>query len=245
MLSTTDSNTPSTLEKNYEKLKRYAFSWGASLFGVADIREHKEHIHIYPPHVLEGLDKAISMAIHLSDDIFETIVDRPNRLYFRHYKMSNIFLDTLAIKVGEVIQREGYRYLPIPASVVLDWEGLSSHASHRAIAVLAGLGWRGRSSLLVTPQYGARVRLVSLLTNYPIKVDQPIDGGCGRCRRCVDMCPAGAIGIDHFDLEACHEMLKHFGKTIHVSLICGVCQKACTGNNPLWDMKEGDKGGRN
>jgi len=161
--------------------------------------------------------------------VLETITDRPNKLYYRHYKMVNILLDQLALQTVEDVQRRGFNALPIPASQVLDWDGLSSHASHRAIARLAGLGWIGRSSLLVNPQYGSRVRYVSILTDMPLVADSPITGGCGGCRACVDACPAGAIGMDRFDVDACHQLLKHFGKTLHVSLICGVCLRACRG----------------
>ncbi|MCE1248968.1 MAG: hypothetical protein LWY06_20210 [Firmicutes bacterium] len=215
---------------NYEALKKHSMDCGASLFGVADISDKKEHIYIdYPPGILDNLNYAVSLGFHLSGKVLETVVDRPNKIYYRHYKMANIYLDQLAIRVGEYIQRNGYDYMPIPTSQVLDWNGLAAHASHRAIAYHAGLGWRGRSSLLVNPEYGARVRYVSLLTDMPLKTDKPADRDCGHCRACVDMCPAGAIHDDHYDVDACHEMLKHFGKTLHVSLICGVCVKVCRG----------------
>jgi epoxyqueuosine reductase QueG len=216
--------------KNYEELKKASMDHGASLFGVADIADKKEHIYIdYPPGILDNLNYAVSLGFHLSDRVLETVVDRPNKIYYRHYKMANIYLDQLAIRVGEFIQRNGYDYMPIPTSQVLDWNGLSAHASHRAIAYHAGLGWRGKSSLLVNPRYGARVRYVSLLTDMPLKTDSPIEKDCGKCRACIDLCPAGAIHEDHYDVDACHEMLKHFGKTLHVSLICGVCVKVCRG----------------
>lgn len=215
--------------ENYNKLKEAALSYGASLFGVADISGKKEHLKIQDPEFLKPYNRAVSLGFHLSDAVLETIVDRPNKIYYRHYKMANIYLDQLALRLGEDIQRAGHNYLPIPASQVLDWEGLSSHASHRAIGVLAGLGWIGRSSLLINPKYGARVRYVSILTDMPLKADSPISGGCGSCRMCVDSCPAGAIEEDSFNVDACHNLLKHFGKTLHVSLICGVCVKACRG----------------
>lgn len=214
-------------ENNYNWLKKFTLSEGASIFGVADITGKKDHIRIYPPGLLKNFNRAISVGYHLSDMVFETLVDRPNSLYHRHYKMANTYLDLLAMKIGEQIQRRNYNYIPIPASQVLDWEGLSSQASHRAIAVLAGIGWRGRSSLLVTPQFGARVRLVSVLTDMPLKADRPIEGNCGECRMCMDMCPAGAITVERYDLKACHELLKHFARTLCTSLICGICQKAC------------------
>ncbi|MCD4784119.1 MAG: hypothetical protein K8T10_09900 [Candidatus Eremiobacteraeota bacterium] len=215
--------------ENYNQIKHFAIDKGASLFGVADISDKKEHINIYPEKILDKFDRAISIGLRLSSTVLKTIVDRPNKLYTRHYKIVNMLLDQLAILVGNKIQEEGYNYIPIPASVLLDWTELTAHASHRAIAYYAGLGWRGRSSLIVNPQYGACVRYVSILTDMPLTADAPIEMSCGKCRACIDVCPAGAIHEDGYDLDACHKMLKHFDKTLHTSLICGVCVKACRG----------------
>ncbi len=220
-------------EEYYEELKQFATSQGASLFGVADISDKKDHIRIFPERILEKMNRAICMGFHLSDALMETIVDRPNKLYARHYKMANMFLDQLALKVGEEIQRKGYDYIPIHASQLLDWEENTAHASHRAIGYYAGLGWRGRSSLLINPKYGARVRYVSILTDMPLKADKPLETDCGSCRACMNSCPAGAIHEDSYDMEACLKLLQHFGKTLHVSLICGVCVKACRGKEKI------------
>ena len=215
--------------ENYTHIERFALDRGADLFGVADISPHKEKFRIHPPRLLDKMDRAVSMGIHLSDAVFETIIDRPNKIYSRHYKMANMMLDQLALQVGGEIQRMGYDYLPIPASQLLDWDELTSHASHRAIGQLAGLGWRGRSSLLVNPRYGGRVRYVSVLTDMPLTPGTPMENRCGSCRACINACPAGAITEEGYDMDKCHRMLQHFGKTLHVSLICGVCQKACRG----------------
>ena len=66
----------------------------------------------------------------------------------------------------------------------------------KQFAVEAGLGWVGRQSLLVTPQYGTFVLLGELvLTDESDIYDHPLPhSGCGECRRCIEACPAGAIG---------------------------------------------------
>ena len=62
-------------------------------------------------------------------------------------------------------------------------------------AVEAGLGWIGRQSLLLTPEYGSYVLLGELVVNQEVdKYDTPLQTtGCGECRRCIDRCPTGAI----------------------------------------------------
>lgn len=62
-------------------------------------------------------------------------------------------------------------------------------------AVEAGLGWIGRQSLLVTPDFGSYILLGELVLDCEIDAyDQPVLAvGCGECRRCIDSCPTGAI----------------------------------------------------
>lgn len=72
-------------------------------------------------------------------------------------------------------------------------------------AVEAGLGWIGRQSLLVTPEYGSFVLLGEIvMTAECDQYDTPYEGiGCGECRRCVEACPNGAIKERHIDTSRC------------------------------------------
>jgi len=58
---------------------------------------------------------------------------------------------------------------------------------------MAGLGWQGNSLLIVTPEYGPRVRLATVLTDMPLVPDQPLRNRCGGCVKCAQACPARAI----------------------------------------------------
>ena len=72
-------------------------------------------------------------------------------------------------------------------------------------AVEAGLGWIGRQSLLVTPEFGSFVLLGEVvMTAECDEYDSPLETvGCGECRRCVDACPNGAIKERHIDTSRC------------------------------------------
>ena len=65
------------------------------------------------------------------------------------------------------------------------------------LAIDAGLGELGRNGLLLTPEYGSRVRLCKVLTDLPLMPDIPIDFGlqkfCETCHACAQACPMGAI----------------------------------------------------
>jgi len=225
-------------KENYQKLKDLVSSEGISLFGVADIRGTRKDF-LLPKEATEKFDFAISLGYRLSQSVLDTLVDRPNQLYFFHYQRVNVFLDTVALKVTQFIQNEGYhgihqsgvyQALPVPASQVVDWQNLRGHLSHREIGYLAGLGWRGRNNLLVNPQYGSQVRYVTILTNYPLTTNHCFNGSCGECKKCLEVCPAGAIAENSFSLEKCYAKLKQFVKTEKISQhICGICVKVCLG----------------
>jgi epoxyqueuosine reductase QueG len=66
----------------------------------------------------------------------------------------------------------------------------------------------------------------------PLEADNPLEGGCGECRKCLKPCPAQAIGerSEDFDHKVCFEKLKEFrNRRIVSQYICGVCVKACSG----------------
>jgi reductive dehalogenase len=68
------------------------------------------------------------------------------------------------------------------------------------MAMQAGLGDIGRHGLLITPEFGPRVRLSKILTDLPLLVDSPIDFGitefCRACMKCADKCPSQAISYN-------------------------------------------------
>lgn len=69
-----------------------------------------------------------------------------------------------------------------------------SKLPHKTVATRGGLGWIGKNCLLVTPQYGSAIRISSLLTNAPLKYDEPVNQSyCGTCNQCVKNCPAQAL----------------------------------------------------
>ncbi len=218
-------------EKNYILLKNFVLAREISLFGVANIIEIRDEFLIKKD-VIRYFDKGISLGYRLNDCILEEIINKPTKLYYHHYRQVNFLLDRVALSLSSFIQRMGYKALPIPASQIIDWEKQRAHLSHKKIGMLAGLGWIGRNNLLVNPELGARFRLVTVLTDMPLKIDEPLRADCGECRACISVCPANAIkeNPEDFDHLACFEKLKEFRKEgISNQYICGVCVKYCKG----------------
>ncbi|MCK9571761.1 MAG: 4Fe-4S binding protein [Candidatus Omnitrophica bacterium] len=217
--------------KNYSTLKKVCQTEGIDLFGVADISGIKSGFKIAAK-TLQDLDYAVCLGSRLSAAVLSEIETVPTKLYFHHYKIVNSFLDQVALKLSNLIQRKGFSALAIPATQIIDWEKNTAHLSHRQLGVLAGLGWIGRNNLLVNQKLGSQFRLVSILTSMPLKTDKPVKNDCNQCRLCVKICPSGAIQETpaDFDQIKCFEKLKSFQAQRQVEqFVCGVCVNVCKG----------------
>ncbi|GBD94422.1 epoxyqueuosine reductase [bacterium BMS3Abin05] len=227
-----------TAQNNFEEIKHLAEQGGAVKVGIAGIEPKLKRYFDLTPGEFQSWPYAISVAVRLSRAVLESLDDRPTHLYKWHYKQANAVLDGIAFAITNKIQEMGYRALPIAASQILDWKKQNAHVSHRHTAVAAGLGWFGRNNLLVTKEFGAQVRLVTVLTNLPLPAAREQAAfGCGECRRCVDECPVDVLGESSgdFDFDRCFSLLDYFSRKKGIGvMICGLCQKVCPGSTKLW-----------
>ena len=212
---------------------------GADLVGVADTEPLKQ-LRLDPPDLLDSFQRAVSIAVRLPKALFEQISDRPTPLYASAYQSANRILDEIAFQAANLLQRDGFNGLPIPASQVLDRENWYGAITHKAVGRIAGLGWQGKSLLLVNPDYGPRIRLATVLTDAPLNPDGPIENLCGDCTQCRDACPVGAIkGVGTKDGYETREEALYFSRCVEKlvgefselpnvgSAICGICIKVC------------------
>jgi epoxyqueuosine reductase QueG len=200
---------------------------------VADLSAAADYIVAQGGEAVGAVPWAVSVGMRLSDaivDLHSPDERREESLYWHHvYRVVTPALDFAAQRICQELQTHGYRALPIPASLRSGGETLTSVFSHKLAAHLAGLGWIGKNSLLISPEFGSRVRWVTVLTDAPLVPGEPADRECGRCRACVAACPVqaftGAEFRSHdpvevrFDTRACDEY-----RRTHP---CGLCVAAC------------------
>ena len=105
-------------------------------------------------------------------------------------------LTKVAYDIAKVSRRLGLKALPLPAAgCPYDTRFLEAVFSYKHAAKAAGLGYLGRSSLLLTPDFGPRVRLSCCLTEALLEPTVKADmvNVCQRCKACINNCPSGAI----------------------------------------------------
>ena len=160
----------------------------------------------------------------------------PSIHYHELYKTVNIVLDTMAYEISNFINSKGYSSIYIPRDGYGDIEVLLKRPlaffSHKHAAYLAGLGTFGENNVLLTKEYGPRVRFTSIFTSAEIKGDPIIlDDLCIHCKRCESYCPVNAIkAMDKYTIKpidkiSCATRSKQLRKEFRSP--CGICIKVC------------------
>lgn len=226
----------------YRELRGLAEGEGVDFYGVADLSLAHDAVLAQGGQTVAAFPKAISIGIALFDAIVDQLPQRAepavSLTYRQHaYDVVNQRLDHTASRLSSALQTQGHRAFPVPASQRVDDERLCGIFSHKLAAHLAGLGWIGRSCMLITPEVGPRVRWATVLTDAPLAVTGiPMPPACGECRECVDICPVGAFTGQlfrpedprevRFDAHKCQRYFEDLEETTGLN-VCGLCLYVC------------------
>lgn len=236
-----------------EELKRQAEGLGATYFGIANLELAQEEVLRQGGSFLAQFPYAVSVGVALSDAIVDELHQHQNshigRIYFYHtYNAMAGQLDSIALKLALSLQRQGYKALPVPQGVAYDPATLTGLFSHKLSAHLSGLGWIGKSCLLVTRDRGPRARWVTVLTNAPLPAGVPVSERCGQCQLCVEVCPAQAFTGASFspdeprearmDAPKCRNYIEERAKTLGTKF-CGLCVYICPFGRSNERLKKG------
>jgi len=179
-------------------LRTLALSLGADYFGVADLSSAHDFILAQGGDRVARYPRAVTIGMVLQDSLVDLLPDKDpaGAIVYRHnsYDVVNQMLDQISVRVANELQRAGYSAFPVPASKRTSDENICGIFSQKLAAHLAGLGWIGKSCLLITPDHGPRVRWVTVLTDAPLlPTGSPLEQQCGKCTACVDICPQHAF----------------------------------------------------
>ncbi len=229
-------------------LKTYAQEKGADLVGIADLNLALDFIANHGETIAAQFPKAVSIGMQINNTIVETHdpnEPRGKSLYWHHiYDVVSVQLNHLAFDVSRWLTGMGFDTLPVPASMPYDLKKLQGVISHKLPAHLSGLGWIGKNCLLLSKEFGPRVRFVTVLTDAPLAADKEYNKKCGKCTACIDACPVDAFNNVEFhpdedvnvrfDTAKCSEY-----RTNHP---CGLCVSTCPlGENAKKRRKNRDR----
>ncbi|MBN8590352.1 MAG: reductive dehalogenase [Anaerolineae bacterium] len=231
----------STPAENSAELKRAARFLGADLVGICEYDERWVYTHNYsrrddrekPIDLPSDLPYVVVLANAMDHDTIQTV---PSALSGaatgQGYSKDIIAL----LSTAQYIRNLGYRAVA----------SLNDTALSIPLAIQAGLGEYGRHGLLITPEFGPRVRIAKIFTDLPLEPDQPIHFGvrefCGICRKCAKGCPPKAIadgepsaephtisnlvGVTKWTVNA----EKCFGFWANQGTDCSICIRVCPYN---------------
>lgn len=216
-----------------QDVREALISKGASLVGFADLSE-------IPYENRQGYDYGVSIAVALDIEIVSGIQNGPTKEYYGEYRRVNDLLDSLAQYAAELLVQSGFKAYPMTLeSVVEDEKTWRTVLPHKTVATRAGIGWIGKSAMLVTEAFGSAVRITSVLTNADLEAGTPInESRCGNCAVCKEVCPGNAVvgtnwaaDIDRdtfYNAFSCRKTARERTAKIGIEAsMCGLCMYSC------------------
>ncbi len=203
------------MEEVTEAVKAFTLEQGADVVGIgsAEAMNTEARKLQRPEENLPGAKTVVSLGMRMLNSIFKSPNIRISRTSYTYLHGS---LDDIAWKVAGFLEEKGFDAIPIASDVpveMMERGGLRGDISHRHAAVQAGLGRVGLSGHFLSPRFGPRVRLVSVITTAPLIAGEPLkDDICRgeKCRKCIEACPANAISKTDFEAKKCLSVMHKY-----------------------------------
>lgn len=185
-------NRSSSPDHLLERVQEIAYQRGAFKVGFANITSLKD-LPVGDATTLE-YPGAVSFAVEIPEAAVKSAMHDTSEEIREAYKQCNRKLKQSGEGIVEVLTSAGYKARLIDPAERVNPERLLGPISHKAVARLAGMGWIGKSGLLVTPEHGPRVRMGTVLTDMPLEASrEPLQNECGDCAACIDNCPTRSL----------------------------------------------------
>jgi len=220
-----------------KKIIRFCRERGVDLVGFAPVERWDESGEVpadfRPRAIWPPAKTVIVMGLGMPLPIVETT---PSVVHMEMYKTANAELDQLAYDLTRFLNRLGHASFFFPRDGYSSMKALRENNraafAHIPAARYAGLGTVGASHNLLTPEFGPRVRFVSVFTSAEIPPDPMIEKDlCIKCEACAKCCPKKAIRmrsdrvVGDYDDQACLEMAEEL--VARRCFPCGICTKVC------------------
>lgn len=228
----------------------------AGYAGSMDYLERRLDAYRHPDGVLEGTKSIVVLAMNYdaANRSLAPSGEASEGLAFgktARYTWSGIdYHDVIHPKLKRIVRLIREQIPKANARGIVDTAPLME----REVAVLAGLGWRGKNTLLLNKQLGSYFFLACILVDIELPIDQPHESShCGTCTACLDACPTDAFpspGV--LDASKCISYLTIENSNLpELSLRvgigewafgCDVCQEVCPWNRRPSRLQNGPDG---
>ena len=230
-----------------KEVKEGVLQEGIDLVGITPVeRLMGAPVGRRPTDILPTANSVIVAAVHVLDSVYDLPYTRYE--YTNQFFILNSRLNSMATTVCEFLESQGYRNLPIPAAYPRVNKEIFGILSHRHAAVQAGIGEFALNNMLTTPQFGSRVRLVSIVTEAELEPDKPFQEALclekqPECHlACVKNCPVQAISEEGvIDKHKCLHYQEQIMPWSAVELRCGICVASCPIGERQWKMPAGKR----
>jgi epoxyqueuosine reductase len=173
---------------NAKKIGDFIGQYAIDLYGIANLNEFNStsnSSHTLSDQVIKNYKYAIVIGSKLRNK--GEIVNGTD---------TALFLEEVAFKLMlHIIEKEKHSALIIHTEDEFDPVNRKGIMSLKALAKCAGLGWQGRSLLIISPKYGPLHRIIAILTDMPLIANRSILNQCGECYLCIEKCPTNALKI--------------------------------------------------
>ncbi len=142
--------------------------------------------------ILEGARSVICVARRYARGKDDEARDAPTAQAIARYARGRDYHNGLRKKLRQLaafVRRLGTQEAPVRARPLVD----DAPVLERAWAARAGLGFVGKNGLLIVPGQGSFILLGEVITTLALTPDVPVEGRCGACTRCLDVCPTQAF----------------------------------------------------
>ncbi|MFZ5502995.1 MAG: tRNA epoxyqueuosine(34) reductase QueG [Pseudomonadota bacterium] len=145
-----------------------------------------------PAELLPGTLRVISVGMNYSPararDSWE-VLGQGERAFISRYALGRDYHKVLRQRLAKLADKIRAAVAAFDGRVFTD----SAPVMEVELARKAGLGWRGKHTLLLTREHGSWFFLGEIYLNLPLPADAPQPEHCGSCTRCIDICPTQAI----------------------------------------------------
>lgn len=182
-----------------QSIKAYIKGLGGDLAGIAPVERFKNApVRISPQGHLPTAKSVIVAAVHTPDGAWE-LGGEPIHNWGTASVVTaiNSRLERIGFFIAKHLEENGYKSVPIPQTAIWRYRPFedlnivfSPDLSHIHAGAAAGLGEIGYNGLLLTPEYGARQRMMTIITEAELEPDPLYSGPvlCDRCMECVRHC---------------------------------------------------------